>query len=77
MMDEEGGALFMETRHGELLSRARKSMQDAVRALEENYPLDIISIDLRQVQQYLGNLLGQDTAEDVLDNIFRRFCIGK
>ena len=77
LMDEEGGALFMETRHGELLSRARKSMQDAVRALEENYPLDIISIDLRQVQQYLGNLLGEDTAEDVLDNIFRRFCIGK
>ena len=77
LMDEEGGALFMETRHGELLSRARKSMQDAVRALEENYPLDIISIDLRQVQQCLGQLLGEDTAEDVLDNIFQRFCIGK
>ncbi len=77
LMDEEGGALFIETRHGELLSRARKSMQDAVRALEENYPLDIISIDLRQAQQCLGNLLGEDTAENVLDNIFQRFCIGK
>jgi tRNA modification GTPase len=76
LQGEEGG-LFLEARHGELISQAIMSLEDAIKALEQKYPLDIVSIDLRQVQQYLGNLLGEDTGEAVLDYIFQRFCIGK
>jgi tRNA modification GTPase len=74
---EEDGALLLEARHGEIISQAIVSLEDVMKALKEKYPLDIVSIDLRQVHQYLGNLLGEDTGEAVLDHIFQRFCIGK
>jgi len=77
LQEEEGGALFLEVRHGELLSRVAMSVDDALKALEQKYPLDIVSIDMRLAQQCLGNLLGENTGEAVLSNIFERFCIGK
>jgi len=74
---EGSSALFLEAKHSELLTGVILSLGDAVETLRQKYPLDIVSIDLRQAQQQLGNLLGEDTSEAVLDNIFQRFCIGK
>lgn len=77
LQGNDGGALFMEARQGELLSRAACSLADALAALEQGYPLDIVSIDLQQVKLCLAALLGEDINEAVLDNIFKKFCVGK
>jgi len=77
LREEEGGALFLEERHGQLLSRILENLKDADSSLEKELPLDLVSIDLKEAQRLLGALLGEDTSEAVLDNIFQRFCIGK
>jgi tRNA modification GTPase len=48
-----------------------------MRSLRENYPLDIISIDIRNALSELDKLLGRNFTEDLLENIFANFCVGK
>ena len=44
---------------------------------KNNLSGDLVSIDLRQVIQSLGEITGEITTDEVLDNIFKNFCIGK
>ena len=75
LMDEEGEPLFMETRHGELLSRARKSMQDAGELWKKIIPL-ISSVSISGRQQCLGNLLGKIQPK-ITGQYISEICIGK
>ena len=52
-------------------------MIQAGKALEEGYPWDIISVDVRQSLQSISEITGDNVQDDLLDNIFTRFCIGK
>jgi tRNA modification GTPase len=73
----EEDAIILEVRLTELFEKAAFFLQEALASLEANFPLDVISIDLKQVFRYLGELLGEETGEEVLDYLFSRFCIGK
>jgi tRNA modification GTPase len=73
----EESALLLEARQGELMQQALNCMEEARGALEKKLPLDLISIDLRRAQQYLGELVGEEIGTEILDLIFQRFCIGK
>ncbi|MGI6307644.1 MAG: tRNA uridine-5-carboxymethylaminomethyl(34) synthesis GTPase MnmE [Dethiobacteria bacterium] len=73
----EESALLLEARQGELLHQALICVEEAREALENKFPPDLISIDLRQAQQYLGELVGEEIGTEVLDLIFQRFCVGK
>ena len=69
--------LVLQLRQGELISRAKHYLQNAFNSMENNMPLDIIIIDLKMVQDILAEFLGENIQEDLLDNIFGKFCIGK
>ncbi|MBE6115530.1 MAG: tRNA uridine-5-carboxymethylaminomethyl(34) synthesis GTPase MnmE [Erysipelotrichaceae bacterium] len=60
-----------------LMSEARNSMQLVKDALEEGVPLDLINEDLENVYRCLREILGEYNKEDLLDQIFSRFCVGK
>ncbi|MFI3262131.1 MAG: tRNA uridine-5-carboxymethylaminomethyl(34) synthesis GTPase MnmE [Rikenellaceae bacterium] len=64
-------------RHYELLSSAKISTERAITALENNLPNDLISADIRETIHYLSSLTGQLTTDNILENIFKNFCIGK
>lgn len=65
------------TRHKEALSRAVEHVQGALDTLERGMPADFVTIDLRAALDGLGEITGQAFTEDLLDNIFSNFCIGK
>lgn len=69
-------ALLTESRHFVALSSAQQFLSDFM-AHVGFLPLDILSIDLRGALDSLGELTGAVTREDVLSDIFSRFCIGK
>ncbi len=64
-------------RQEEALRRANASLQAAIAILKEGGMPDLASIDLKEAWQALGEITGHLAADDVLDRIFSRFCLGK
>ncbi len=69
--------LVTNIRHKNALERSKKSIGDAIHALQINMPLDFIEIDIRNTWEYLGEITGDTVGEDILNAIFANFCIGK
>ena len=69
--------LVTNIRHYEALLHASDSLNSVKAGLDNNIPTDLISQDLRQALYYLGSITGEITTDEVLGNIFSRFCIGK
>lgn len=74
---EAESTALLEARQEELIKVANTYLDDALEAMEERLPLDIISIDLNRLHHKLGELIGESIDEDVLSQVFNRFCIGK
>lgn len=69
--------IISNVRHEEILIRARGHMAEFCSSLEENIPLDLMSIDIRNSWEALGEITGSTVTENLLDRIFSDFCIGK
>ncbi|MEX1055187.1 MAG: tRNA uridine-5-carboxymethylaminomethyl(34) synthesis GTPase MnmE, partial [Rhodothermales bacterium] len=63
--------------HRQHLRAALSAVQSARSALDSGASGDSLALDLRQALHELGSITGEITNEDVLDQIFSRFCIGK
>ena len=61
----------------EILKKARRHLQEALSTIDHDMGLDFISIDLRSAWEALGELTGEAIGDDIVDEVFRRFCIGK
>lgn len=64
-------------RHYDALVNTETALNDTLNGLTENISKELIALDIRQALNYLGEITGQITSEDLLQNIFSRFCIGK
>ena len=64
-------------RQKELLERAIKAIRDFRSGLVKNIPLDVLSVDLKEALDALGEITGAITSEDILNTIFSNFCVGK
>ncbi len=69
--------LVNNTRHYEALSHALDSITAVEQGFENDIPTDLIAIDVRQALYHLGSITGQVTSDEILGNIFGKFCIGK
>ena len=69
--------LLSNVRQISALEKAEKVLRAALQALENGFPWDIISIDIRKALQHVSEVTGDDVQEDLLETIFSRFCIGK
>jgi tRNA modification GTPase len=69
--------LLTNVRHKELIEKAAGSLKEAAQAYQTGLPLDCITIDLLNAAEYLGQITGESVSEDVLHEIFSRFCVGK
>lgn len=64
-------------RHFEALDNAASSIRAVCEGFKKNLPSDLIAIDIKQALHHLGTITGEVTNEEILGNIFSRFCIGK
>lgn len=71
------GVYIQNARHEELLRQALQSLQDAQRAAQERLPYDCIVIDVRNAIDLLGEITGDTVQDEIINEIFARFCIGK
>lgn len=65
-----------EQRHYEALKRAENALDTAINGLY-GAPLDMISIDIKNCWDILGEISGKTASEDIIDEIFSKFCVGK
>jgi len=69
--------IVSNSRHFEALNNAYTSIKEVQKGINNNISTDLFSIDIRQALFHLGEITGEVTTEDLLDNIFANFCIGK
>ena len=69
--------MITNVRHKELIENALKYIKEAKESLEDNMPVDIVSISIKEAMQNLGKITGEDVSEDVIKGIFSKFCLGK
>lgn len=69
--------IISNSRHYEALVRAHESIESVQTGLAEGIPTDLVTIDIRKALYHLGEITGEITTDEILDNIFSRFCIGK
>ena len=69
--------LVSRLRHKVLLQQAAKALHNALKAIDETQSVECVALELRVALQALGEIVGIVTNEDILDQIFKEFCIGK
>lgn len=60
-----------------LAKQAYKNLLDAEESLKNNQPIDIIEIDLKECFNTLGEIIGETYTDEIIDNLFENFCVGK
>ena len=64
-------------RHVEALSNTKSSLEEALIGFENDVPSDLVSIDIKKALFHLGQITGEISNDELLGNIFGKFCIGK
>lgn len=65
------------TRHKQLIIESLNQLREAIDATKNNMPIDIISVNLKQAVKNLYEITGENVTEEVIKEIFSRFCLGK
>ena len=73
----EKTAVVSNLRHYKALEKAKESLEKAKDSVQDGMSGEFISVDLRTAENSLGEIIGKVTTDDILNNIFSKFCIGK
>jgi tRNA modification GTPase len=71
------GAVIDSARQRDLLNRSAGALGELLRGAEEEMPLDVLAVDLKEALDALGEITGEVTTAEVLHEMFSRFCVGK
>jgi tRNA modification GTPase len=72
-----GNTIVTNIRHYDSLVKTRQSLLDVLEGLDRQITNDFLAMDIRRSLHYLGEITGEITTDDLLANIFSKFCIGK
>ncbi len=76
-INAEMSQVTINSRHQDALRRARESTRLTLEALRADASLEFVALDLHLAVRAVGEIVGKTTTEDLLDSIFRQFCLGK
>jgi tRNA modification GTPase len=69
--------LISSERQYQILKMCKSSVEEAIKNIKKNIGYEFIAVDLRQANQYISEITGEISTDDILNNIFSKFCIGK
>lgn len=75
--DEVGEILVSNVRHKNLLLGAKEDFDHAIEMVHSGLEVDLVEIDINAALSKLGEITGETTSEDIIDEIFKNFCLGK
>ncbi len=69
--------MITNIRHKKLIENARKNILQARKTVDDKMPIDIVSIQIKEALENLGKITGETTSEEIIKDIFSKFCLGK
>lgn len=76
-IDSDNGIIVTNVRHKNLINKAIDFDENAIRSIKNNMPMDICSIDIKAMLECLGEITGENVSENIINEIFSKFCLGK
>ena len=76
-MSIDGEAIISNERHKNHIRNAHNNVSIARRTVEDGLPLDMISSNIKEILEELGMITGDSVTEDIINEIFSKFCLGK
>ena len=73
----DNDVIITNLRHKNLISKAIENVKKARNTVKENMPIDIIAIFVKDILEDLGNITGEFVTDDIINEIFSKFCLGK
>lgn len=73
----ENDTIITNVRHKQLICDSIEQLNKAVETIEMNMPIDIIAVYIKGIMECLGEITGENVSEDIIANIFKKFCLGK
>ena len=70
-------AIVVNARHHASLSKSKEALEDVLQGIESNLTHELLAQDVRRALYHLGEITGEVTTEELLGNLFAKFCIGK
>ena len=64
-------------RHKQAILNMQENVKKAKQAIEQKLPIDVITINITGILEDIGKITGEGVTEDVISEIFKKFCLGK
>ena len=69
--------LITNIRHKELINKAINKIEETRETINNQMPIDIVAIHIKEILEALGAITGEEVSEDIINEIFSKFCLGK
>lgn len=69
--------IITNLRHERLLNSSMKKLESSLNDIKSNVPIDCVEVDLRDSYDDLGLIIGETVSDEIMDKVFREFCVGK
>ena len=76
-INSDNGLIITNIRHKNQINIARNNLEKAIEDVKNNLPIDIISLNIINALSDLGKITGDNVTEDIINEIFSKFCLGK
>ncbi|HEX6922981.1 MAG TPA: tRNA uridine-5-carboxymethylaminomethyl(34) synthesis GTPase MnmE [Bacillales bacterium] len=76
-VEAQDATYVSNSRHVALLGQARKTIDEAISAIEAGMPVDMAQIDITRTWEILGEIVGDTVSDSLIDQLFSQFCLGK
>ena len=73
----QNGIIINNIRQAEALKRAKQGLKHVFEGIKKKIPLDLLTFDLKEIMDSLGEITGDSVSDEIVNDIFSRFCIGK
>ena len=76
-VSQQNSVMVTNVRHRDILQKSEKSLTDAVSMTRMKEALEFIEIDISSAYEALGEIIGETVKDDIINEVFARFCLGK
>lgn len=76
-IEADNSLTITNERHKEAIWNMKKSVEKTRKCIEANMPIDVVSIHITEILENLGRITGESVSEDIINEIFKKFCLGK